>query len=73
MLYEPRQVPSPSAVAWLLDLSPTGGPRYVVLRPDEQEARDALSVHLIDIGAMTIEEADTVTETAEAESVAVVW
>ena len=74
MIDRPCQVPSPSAGGWLLDLSATDGPRYVVLRLDEQQARDALGVHLIDIGAVeTGEIADTMIDTASAETVAVIW
>ncbi len=69
-----RQVPSPSAHAVLLDLAAAGGPRYVVLRVDEQAAREALVAHLVDIGAVsTRSEAEAFVTGAGLETVAVVW
>lgn len=68
-----RQVPSPSASAWLLEVAAAGSPRYVVLRTDEEEAREALAAYLADIGAVETMSIDTVTESTTAEIVAVVW
>jgi hypothetical protein len=69
-----RQVPAPSATAWLLDLTAARGPRVVVLRGDEAEAREALARHLQDIGsAFSDEEAAELIAEATSEPVGVVW
>jgi len=47
-----RQVPAPSAAAWLFDLSHLQAPMYVVLRQDEAEARACLAVHLAELGVV---------------------
>ena len=62
------------ASAWAIDLTPIGGPRFVVMRLDAADARAALVRHLVDIGAIanTIE-AERVIARASVESVAVVW
>lgn len=69
-----RQVPSPSASAWLIDLTAAGGPRFVVVRREEDEARDALVAHLVEIGSIpnTIA-AERLVGRAPIESVAVTW
>ncbi len=69
-----RQVPTPSASAWSIDLTRIGGPLFVVLRRDEDDARAAVVRHLVDIGSIsnTIEAERTITK-APTESVAVVW
>jgi len=74
MVDNDRQLPSPSASAWWIDLSEIGGPVFIVLRLDEDEAREALVRQLVDIGAIgnTIE-AERVVAAAPTESVAVVW
>lgn len=45
-----RQLPSPSAVAWLFDLGKPRGPWIVVLRDHEDEARQRLAEHLVELG-----------------------
>ena len=68
------QVPSPSAAAWLIDLSRSGGPRYVVFRRDEGDARRALAAHLVDIGSVRSPiDAATLVERATCHSIGVVW
>jgi hypothetical protein len=51
MVDDERQAPAPSAFAWLIDLTAVGGPRFVVVRRDENEAREALVAHLVKIGS----------------------
>jgi hypothetical protein len=48
-----RQLPSPSAVAWLFDLGELRGPWIVVLRDLELEARERLAEHLVELGQAT--------------------
>lgn len=45
-----RQLPSPSAAAWLFDLGDLRGPWIVVLRDHEEEARERLAEHLVELG-----------------------
>jgi hypothetical protein len=45
-----RQLPSPSAAAWLFDLGQLRGPWMVVLRDLEPEARERLAEHLVELG-----------------------
>lgn len=45
-----RQLPSPSAAAWLFDLGDLRGPWVVVLRDHEEEARERLAEHLVELG-----------------------
>ena len=68
------QVPAPSASPWLIDLTAAGGPRFAVLRLAEEEARDALVAHLVEIGSIpnTIA-AERLVGSAPIESVAVTW
>ena len=47
------QVPAPSAVAWLVDLGEIRGARLAVLRAYEQDVRDAVAAHLVEIQAAT--------------------
>jgi hypothetical protein len=69
-----RQVPTPSASAWLVDLSELRGPVFCVLRASQEEAREALIAHLLEIGQFdTREEAVEVVADAPTESVGVVW
>lgn len=68
------QVPAPSAAAWLVDLVAARGPRFVVLRGGEPEARRALVEHLVATGrASDLEEAQALVEMATAEPVGVIW
>ena len=69
-----RQLPSPAADAWSIDLGPLGGPRYVVLTTSEQHARGRLAEHLAELGKVGTVGADT-TAIAEipAERMAVIW
>lgn len=48
-----RQLPSPSATAWLFDLGSFRGPWIVVLRDIEEEARERLAEHLVELGQAT--------------------
>jgi len=69
-----RQVPAPSAAAWLIDLSSFDGPSYTVLRLDEGAARRALREHLLDIGAvLSDEEAGALVDHAASTPSAVIW
>lgn len=74
MVNSDRQLPTPSASAWSLDLSEIGGLVFIVLRVSEREARQALACHLVEIGSIpnTIE-AERVVAAAPAESIGVVW
>jgi hypothetical protein len=74
MVDEARQVPSASALAWMIDLAHVDGPRFVVCRVGDDDARQALVRHLVDIGSIshTIE-AERIVAVAPAESVGVVW
>lgn len=56
MIDTDRQLPTPSASAWSIDLDAIGGPVFVVHRRDQSEARAALARHLVEIGAV----ADTI-------------
>jgi hypothetical protein len=47
-VYVRRQVPTPSAAAWLLDLTERGGPLLVVLRRESDEAIATAVGHLLD-------------------------
>lgn len=69
-----RQVPTPSAHAWSINLAAIDGPRFIVLRLEQQEAQKALVRHLVEIGAIdnTIK-AGRVVGVAPIESVGVVW
>lgn len=74
MVDRARQVPSPSAHAWRLDLSEIGGPSFIVMRLDETEARRALVEHLVEIGKFPgVTEADRALRPLCGESVAVIW
>lgn len=69
-----RQVPPPSASAWLFDLAAVRCPQFAVLRGDEVEARDALVDHLVEIGSVADrEEAAELLADAEVGSIGVVW
>lgn len=68
------QVSVPSADAWSLDLASCGGPRFVVLRLDEHQARQRLAEHLTWLGKVG-EDAEGLRLLAdiETERVAVIW
>jgi len=61
-------------MAYLVDLSAARGPRFVVLRTDDAQARDALVAHLVDVGAVSDEhDARELVADAPVEPVGVVW
>lgn len=74
MIDTDRQVPTPSASAWSIDLAAISGPLFVVHRRDESEARAALVRHLVEIGTIpdTIK-AERIVGAAPISSVGVVW
>lgn len=73
-IYMSSQVPAPSTAAWLLDLAAVRGPRFVVLRGDEGQARVALAEALVDNGKVwTIQEAEELIADAVSEPIGVVW
>lgn len=74
MIDDGRQVPGPAALAWLVDLTHIDGPRFIVLRLVEPDARAALAAHLVDIGSIsnTID-AERVVAAAPAHPVGVIW
>jgi hypothetical protein len=74
MVNEPRQLPAPSATAWLIDLAEVGGPSYVVLCREEAVAQQILIRHLVAIGKVTnTMEAEPIVADTPIESVAVIW
>jgi hypothetical protein len=46
-----RQLPSPSALAWAIDLADAERPTCVVVGLSETEARQVLAAHLVKTGA----------------------
>jgi hypothetical protein len=73
-IYAMRQVPTPSAAAWLLDLTASDGPMLVVLRREQCEARAAAVGHLLDAGIVVgVAEARKIVAEADAQLVAVTW
>ena len=69
-----RQLPSPEAQAWSINLAEVGGPVTVVCRREEAEAREALVHHLVGIGAVANTcAAERIVAGAPITSVAVVW
>ncbi len=69
-----RQVPSPSATAWLFALKTEGRPQFVVLRTHEDAARNALLEHLVEAGAVTDSaEAHRLVTRADTDLAEVVW
>lgn len=74
MVNTDRQLPAISASVWVINLAAIAGPRFVVLRREEAEARVALVAHLVEIGAIanTIA-AERIVAEAEIESMAVIW
>lgn len=75
MIDNPRQLPTPSAMAWRIDLAGVGAPMFVVMRTTEAEAREALATHLVAIGSplANTTAAERAVNAAPADSVAVVW
>ena len=68
------QVPAQPATAWLLDLTAVRGPRVVVLRCDEAQARAALVEQLIAISTVsTAHEAAELVAESSSEPVGVIW
>jgi hypothetical protein len=68
------QVPTPSAAAWLFDLTASGGPLLVVLRRDASEARATAVGHLHDaLVAFDDGHARAMVAAAEPKLVAVTW
>jgi hypothetical protein len=74
MLDTDRQLPAISASVWVINLAAIDGPQFVVLSRDEAEAREALVVHLVEIGAIanTIE-AFRIVNAAGITALGVVW
>jgi len=73
-VYVSRQVPTPSAAAWLLDLTASGGLTLVVLRREQCEARAVAVGHLLDAGIVGgVAEAREIVARATPELVAVTW
>jgi hypothetical protein len=69
-----RKVPPPSADAWSFDLVSRGGPRFVLLRLDEHQARQRLAEHLAWLGkAQNDAEGLRLIADIESERVAVIW
>ena len=74
MIDTSRQLPAPAADAWSIDLSPLGGPRFVILAGSEQHARTRLGEHLADLGKIDDVGAGTVLiAEVPVERVAVIW
>ena len=74
MIDTDRQLASPSATAWSIDLSAIGGPVFIALRLNPDAAREALVTHLVEIGSIpnTIE-AERLVGRAPIRHVGVVW
>jgi hypothetical protein len=69
-----RQVPAPSAAAWLFDLTHIGAPMFVVLRQDEAEARACFGVQLVELGVVAdFGEAAAALAEANVQHVGVIW
>lgn len=74
MVDKSRQVPSPSAAAWRIDAGQIGGPAFIVMRLDEQEARETLARHLVEIGPLPhTAGAERAVRPLPAGSVSVIW
>jgi len=68
------QVPAQPTTAWLLDLTAARGPRVVVLRRDEAQARAALVEQLIAMGTVSAaREAEDLLTDVVGEPVGVIW
>ncbi len=73
-LYTDSQVPTPSATAWLVDMSEFGGPCFVVLRTSRFDARRAIVSHLIEIGfGLHRSEVESLASRAAVSEAAVIW
>lgn len=73
-VYVSRQVPTPSAAAWLFDLTRSGGPLLLVLRRDASEARATAVGHLLDAWvAIDDGHARAMVAAVEPQLVAVTW
>ena len=74
MIDKIRQLPSPSATAWLFDLGGHGGPWIVVLRDVDCEARERLAEHLVSLGkAADVAAAMAMLTCIRAEHAGVLW
>ena len=74
MIDTSRQLSAPSAQAWSIDLSPLGGPQFIVLAASERHARQRLIEHLEELGKLTGNERDhSVIYELPAEWVPVIW
>ncbi len=71
MIDADRQVPTPTAEAWLIDLAVLGGPKFVVLARSSEEARRRLVEHLREIGAPAAGQQHAAA--ANVERVSVIW
>jgi len=68
------QLPPPPAAGWLLDLGDVRGPRCVVLRRDEAQARAALVEQLLVSGVVDgVEDGAELIAEAIIEPVEVIW
>ena len=69
-----RQLPSPSATAGAIDHRHIDGPTFVVMRPDETNARATLAAPPVEIGSIgNPVAAERIVAAARIESVGVVW
>jgi hypothetical protein len=74
MIDTKRKLPSPSADGWSFDLSPLGGPRFVVLTSREVTARAILAEYLTELGKIADGDAGTAAIAGiESERVSVIW
>ncbi len=74
MIDTSTQVPAPTATAWLLDLTASGGPMLVVLRRGRCEAVATAVGHLLDAGvAVDAAQAREMVANVEPQLVAVTW
>lgn len=74
MIDRARQVPSPSAAAWLFRLTAHEGPSVLVLRQHEDEAAACLIQHLIALGvAHDQQHATALVQAAPVEHAGVLW
>lgn len=73
-VYMQRQLPTPSGAAWLFDLGELRGPWILVLRDHEDEARQRLAEHLVELGqASNVAEAMTVLSDVAVDHAGVIW
>jgi hypothetical protein len=70
----PRQVPTLSATAWILDLTEVRGPLLVVLRREGRDAVQAAIAFLVEAGVVSgATEALELIDQADLRPVGVVW